>query len=46
MDLKQKTGLFSPEAPRFTIQDFMDEFRDSTLSQKQIEELYYDKQDE
>ena len=38
---KLETGGHVPEPPRYTIQEFVEEFQESTLSQKQIEDLYY-----
>jgi serine/threonine protein kinase len=43
---KQQTGSYIPEPPRYTIQEFVEEFQETTLSPKQIEELYYGTPDE
>lgn len=40
---KKETGNFVPKVPKYTISDFEEEFQETQLTNKQIEEIYYGK---
>lgn len=43
---RKPTGNFTPDLPRYSIKDFVDEFKESTLTAEQQHELYYGKQEQ
>jgi hypothetical protein len=43
---KRETGKYVPDPPRYSTKDFDEEFKDTTLTPKQIDELFNGKAEE